>query len=113
MADRSGELMLELKTLRKGRALYGPNLSERVGPALRELCGVLDGDRPIDARRKITERLERLGRELPEDLRVSVMAALAVHPDARQPFYQDRVRWVAGHLRRDERTARRRVDEAT
>ncbi len=41
------------------------------------------------------------------------MAALAVHPDARQPFYQDRIRWVAGHLRRDERTARRRVDEAT
>jgi hypothetical protein len=48
---------------------------------------------------------------LPHDLQVAVLAALAIHRDARLPFYQDRIRWVARYLKRDERTARRRVDK--
>lgn len=113
MAVPSSELVGDLKTLRKGRGLLVTQIDERVGPALRELCGVTDGDGPMEVRRKVAARLQGLARGLPEDLCVAVMAAFAIHPDARQPFYQDRVRWVAEYLRRDERTARRRVDEGT
>ena len=40
----SAEFASELKTLRKGRGIYVPQISERVGPALREVCGVVSGD---------------------------------------------------------------------
>ncbi|HEV2782307.1 MAG TPA: hypothetical protein VGX25_23190 [Actinophytocola sp.] len=39
------------------------------------------------------------------------MAAFGIDRDARLPFYQDRVRWAAEKIHRDDRTARRRIDE--
>ncbi|HEU5470820.1 MAG TPA: hypothetical protein VFV67_09210 [Actinophytocola sp.] len=105
------KLVTELRTLRKGRGLYVGQISDRVGPALREVCGVVDGDGPAEIRRKVADRLESLASGLPEDLRVTLMAAFGIDRDARLPFYQDRVRWAAERIHRDDRTARRRIDE--
>jgi hypothetical protein len=105
-------LIKELKTLRKGRGLFVRQIGERVGPALRDVCNVLDTDGPAEVRRKTSERLESLAGGLPEDLNIAILAAFALHTDARLPFYQERVRWTAQQLNRDDRTARRRIDEA-
>jgi hypothetical protein len=109
--DVHGELVNELKTLRKGRGLYASRIGERVGPALREACQVVAGDDPAEIRRKLARRLDILSGALPPDLRVAVLAAFAVSPDSRLPTYQERVRWAGAALDRDPRTARRRVDE--
>jgi hypothetical protein len=111
MVAHSAELVEELKLLRKGRGIYVPQITERVGPALREACGAAPTDNPGDLRRKVASCLEEHAAGLPQDLQVAVLAALAIHQEARLPFYQDRIRWVARYLDRDERTARRRVDD--
>jgi hypothetical protein len=106
------KLVSELRTLRKGRGLFVGQISERVGPALREACEVSDHDGPAEIRRKVSEHITDWAEDLPDDLRVALMAAFGIDPDARLPFYQDRVRWAADKIRRDDRTARRRIDEA-
>jgi hypothetical protein len=111
MVALPAELSAELKTLRKGRGIDVPRIGERVGTALREVCGIETTDSAGEIRRKLATRLEALAGQLPIDLRVSVLVALAIHPEARLPFYQERIRWVARYLKRDERTARRRVDD--
>ncbi|OLF12403.1 hypothetical protein BLA60_09085 [Actinophytocola xinjiangensis] len=70
-----------------------------------------EDDSPAEIRRKVCTRLENLARSLPADLRVAVMAAFAISPDARLPLYQDRVSWAARKLNRNPRTARRRIDD--
>jgi hypothetical protein len=111
MEGNFANLVSELRTLRKGRGLYVGQISDRVGPALREVCGVVEGDGPAEIRRKVADRLETLAQGLPEDLRVTLMAAFGIDREARLPFYQDRVRWAAERIHRDDRTARRRIDE--
>ncbi|MGK4595262.1 hypothetical protein [Amycolatopsis sp. w19] len=107
VADLSGELRL----LRRGRGVAAPQLRERAGPALQTTFRISEGDDNAEVRRKITEGLLTLARTLPNDLRLAVLAALAMHEEAGHPFYQDRVRWLAHTLDRDDRTARRRIDE--
>lgn len=109
--DVYARLVDELRTLRKGRGLFVGQIADRVGPALRDACGVSDGDGPAEIRRKVAERLESAASGLPGDLRVALAAAFALDREARLPFYQDRVRWAADKIRRDDRTARRRIDE--
>ncbi|WP_199191145.1 hypothetical protein [Amycolatopsis sp. CA-126428] len=108
--DRA-DLVRELKTLRKGRALAG-RVEQRVGPALRSACEVSDADGMVTIRAKVTARLSELSAQLPEDLRLAALAAFAITPEARQPLYQERMRWAAARVDRDPRTVRRRVDEA-
>jgi hypothetical protein len=112
MVARSDLLAAELKTLRKGRGVSVAQIGDRVGPALRTLCGVPDGANVAEVRQKLGDRLEKLAGELPDDLRVAALVALGLHREAQRPFYQERVRWLAEYLQRDERTARRRADEA-
>jgi hypothetical protein len=104
------ELVRELKTLRKGRGLLASHIGERIGSTLRAICGVTDDDGPAVIRQKVARRLESLAGDLPADLRIAVLAAFAICPDARLPFYQDRVSWTARRINRDPRTARRRID---
>ncbi|MEV6908481.1 hypothetical protein [Amycolatopsis sp. NPDC051071] len=106
----TGDLVSELKILRKGRGVAMPQLAERVGPALRAICRLAVEDNATETRRKISERLTILSTELPDDLRTVVLAAFGLAPDARMPFYQDRVHWAAARIDRDDRTARRRID---
>jgi hypothetical protein len=106
------DLIRELKTLRKGRGLYAGRFEERVGPGLRATCAVTDGDGLVATRQKVAARLTELADQLPDDLRLAVMAAFAINSEARLPLYQDRVHWAAMRVDRDPRTVRRRVDEA-
>jgi hypothetical protein len=111
MTAMVGDLVTELKLLRKGRGILMNQLGERVGPALRSVCAVSDGDGTAEIRRKVGNRLQTLADCLPDDLRVAVLAAFALDPEVRLPFFQERVRWAANRLSRDERTARRRIDD--
>lgn len=106
------ELVDELKSLRKGRGLLAGTIEERVGPGLRETCGISDGDGLAVIRRKVAARLSELAEQLPEDLRLATFAAFAIGSEARLPLYQDRVSWAARKADRDPRTVRRRVDDA-
>lgn len=105
------DLISDLKVLRKGRGLFVSRIDERVGTTLRTVCEVTDSDGPAEIRHKVGERLGNWAKKLPPDLRVAVMAAFAIAPDARLPLYQDRVNLAAEKLNRDPRTARRRIDD--
>jgi len=97
--------------LRKGRGLFVSRIDERVGTTLRTVCDVTESDGPAEIRHKVGEQLGNWAKKLPPDLRVAVMAAFAIAPDARLPLYQDRVNLAAEKLNRDPRTARRRIDD--
>jgi hypothetical protein len=62
-------------------------------------------------RHRLTTRLRILAEKLPDDLRLAVTVALALHPDTRHQFLQDRVQFLADLQKRDVRTIRRRMDE--
>ena len=104
-------LLAELKGLRRGRAVYSPDVCDRIGERLREVCAIDRSDPPAVVRQKLTCRLGDLAKTLPDELRVATVAALAIHPHARHLLLQDRLSWLAEQLSRDGRTARRRVDE--
>jgi hypothetical protein len=104
-------LTAELKLIRRGLGLYHPDLARRLGPGLREVCGIT-ADEP-DLRGKVITRLRTAVRTLPAGLGTALLAALNVHPDARGlAKLEDRVDWLATRLHRDARTARRRMDES-
>lgn len=105
------QLVSDLKALRKGRGLFVNNVGERVGHTLRDVCGVTEQDGPVEIRHRVAQRIAHLAGDLPDDLRLAVLAAFGVLPDARRPLYQDRVDWIAARIGRDPRTARRRIDD--
>jgi hypothetical protein len=107
----AAEVAGELKILRKGRGIFTTPLGDRVGPALRGTCGILEDDDQDAMQRKLSACFRPLIESLPDDLRVVLLAAFAWHDEARQPFYQERVHWAATTLERDDRTVRRRIDE--
>jgi hypothetical protein len=111
MAASATELLEELKMLRKGRAVHAGRLGDHVGPGLRELSGITAADGEESIRAKLTSRLGALLEALPDDLALAVRAALGVQPDVQHPFLGDRVQWLADQLKRDRRTARRRMDD--
>ena len=110
--NRHGELVRELKSLRKGRGVHVGRIGERIGPNLSLVCGITGDDGPVTIRGKVVSRLVELAEHLPDDLRVATVAAFALTTEVRMPLYQDRVGWAASRINRDSRTVRRRVDEA-
>lgn len=102
----------ELKTLRKGRGVHTPRIDEQIGPQLRAVCEIDPTDGPGVIRDKLISRLGALAKSLPDDYALAVTAALGIHPDAQDPFLNLRIEWVARRIQRDDRTARRRVDDA-
>ncbi|HST67925.1 MAG TPA: hypothetical protein VLM05_22335 [Mycobacteriales bacterium] len=114
MTYRSEQLVEELKSIRRGRGLHHGRIEERVGPELRRVCGVTPGDTAAAMRTKIVDRLGHAIETLPAELGLSARAALGIHPETYELLQlQERVNWLAAQLRRDVRTARRRVDEAS
>ncbi|AXB45360.1 hypothetical protein [Amycolatopsis albispora] len=107
-----GELVRELRSLRKGRGVHAGRIGDRIGPNLRLMCGITGDDGPVTIREKLVCRLSDLAEQLPDDLRVSTVAAFGLTPEVRLPLYQDRIRWAATRIDRDARTVRRRVDDA-
>jgi hypothetical protein len=112
MSGQQADLVEELKRLRRGRGVHASNLTELVGPGLRRLCAVVEGDDSVTVRHKVTVKLSELATTFPEDLRLALLAELALHPDAGQRLLTQRMEWLSTQLTRDLRTARRRADEA-
>jgi hypothetical protein len=110
MEQHDPDLLRELKHLRKGRGINTARITDQIGPHLRELAGVGCADPTGVVRQALAGTLDRLAGSLPGDLALAVRAALALHPEAQQPFLAERVQWLADRLQRDVRTARRRVD---
>lgn len=109
----SEPLAEEIKAVRRGGGLHHRAVSDRVGPELRRVCAITESDTPSVVRTKLIGRLDRAAGELPDELAVAVRAALGIQPETEKMLQlQDRVDWLAHDLRRDVRTARRRVDEA-
>jgi hypothetical protein len=106
------DLVRELRSLRKGRAVFAGRIEERVGPFLRATCGITGDDGVVTIRRKLATRLTELAEQLPADGRLAILAAFALTTEARLPLYRDRVYWAATRIDRDPRTVRRRVDDA-
>lgn len=104
-------LMAELKILRRGRGVHAPEIGDRVGPALRDVCGIVRDDTPAVVRQKVADRLVVLADRLPDDLKVAVLAAFGLADGARHQFYRERIRWAGVQLDRDDRTVRRRIDD--
>jgi len=63
-------------------------------------------------RGQVSRRLEALCRELPPDLSMAGLVAFGLYLPAQDALLKNRVRWLASHLNRDSRTARRRIDTA-
>jgi len=98
----------EIKALRKGRGLRG-DAARRIGPLLLELAG---GD-SARLRAALAGELSRLSGQLPGELEIAVLAALALHPPtAEMGTYEQRKSWVATEFDRVPRTAERRIEEA-
>jgi hypothetical protein len=111
-AENSFPFVRELNELRRGRGLDATDLHQRIGPCLREACGIAEADSPAAARHKLVLRLTELCGRLPPDLRLAALAALGLHEEAAGEFLDRRISWLAGMLDRDPRTARRRIDLA-
>jgi len=103
----------ELLEIPRGRGMQAGDVADRIGPGLRRACGVTAADSAVTVRRKVGARLTELCERLPGDLKISVLAALALHPLANHQFMQDRMSWAAHQINRDHpRAAIRRMKVA-
>lgn len=110
-AATAESLTAELKLIRRGLGVHHPELARRLGPGLREVCGITD-DEP-ELRTKVITRLRDAAGTLPAELGMALLVSLGTYPDVRGlAKLEDRVDWLAARLNRDVRTARRRMDEA-
>ncbi|MFV2198131.1 hypothetical protein [Nocardiopsis sp. LOL_012] len=105
-------LAQELRRLRARRGLDTDRLADQLGPALRRLVGLTGAETDAEVRDLVTAALNRLPRDLPDDLCLAFLAGMGVHPDARGPVLEQRLEWVAQELHVSPRTARRRLDQA-
>jgi hypothetical protein len=109
----STALAEELKGLRRGRGVHQRAIEDRVGPELARVCGIAPGTERSAVRAAVIEKLGQAVATLPAELSLSASAALGIAPATADLLQlQDRVEWLATQLKRDVRTARRRVDEA-
>jgi hypothetical protein len=108
----TSQIAAEIRLIRKGRGIRARDLQQRVGPHLRELIGESRGD-ASDLRRNLASELRDCAARLPEDLRMAVLASLALLEDTREmELFGDRVTWLAERVSRNERTVLRRIDDA-
>ncbi|MEJ7743107.1 MAG: hypothetical protein WKF73_11455 [Nocardioidaceae bacterium] len=88
----------ELQELRRGRGLDAHDLHGRVGPRIRQACGITETDSPAVVRRKVLLTLTELCSRLPDDLRLAALVALALHQEATNQTLDRRVAWLADHF---------------
>ncbi|GLZ29147.1 hypothetical protein Lesp02_13370 [Lentzea sp. NBRC 105346] len=105
------ELIAELKALRKGRGLDAPDIVARIGPALHAAFSLEADDDPADVRARLISEMKALVSSLPTDLADAVSTAFGLVEGTRTRLYGDRVKLLAQRMRRDERTAIRRIDD--
>ncbi|QKV75288.1 hypothetical protein [Amycolatopsis sp. Hca4] len=114
MSFSSDDVLAELRKLRKGRGVAGPGVAADTGPALRELCKISNEDQPATVREKLRGTLNALTDDFPPDLREIARISLAIEipQDSTGQFLRDRTRWLATRSAVDDRTIRRRLDDA-
>jgi len=82
----------ELQEIRRGRGMQASDIAVKIGPGLRAACGVTATDSPAIVRRKVGSRIIELCERLPEDLKISVLAGLALLPEANRDHPRAAVR---------------------
>ena len=107
-----GTLEEELKGLCRGRGVMASDLRERLGLTLCAMADIDPGGQPDEVRKRLIGFLEEATAGLPEDLRTAFAAALALRQDVQHAFLDGRMQWLADHIQRDKRSARRRVSQA-
>jgi transcriptional regulator with XRE-family HTH domain len=112
MTASATELILELKTLRKGQGLAGEDIAGRIGPHLRQICSIDVNAPSTEVRNKIASWLEKQTESLSADQRIAILAAFAIEPIHQSQWYKDRLDWAAEKLERDPRSVRRKIDYA-
>lgn len=110
MADAVTELAGELKVLRRGRGLQGANVSVEIGPLVRRVCGISDGDDRDTVRRKVHITITEMVSRLPVEQRQPVLAAFGLEQAFLGESFADRVEHVAALHKKTARTIRRHVD---
>lgn len=93
------ELYTELRRLSRGRGAPSADLTT--------LAAYLPQD-GTDVLAALRDRIELL----PVDLRLVALTALGLDPNVDHRFLQRRISWLAATLRCDDRTVRRRIEEA-
>jgi hypothetical protein len=103
----------EVRGLRKGRGVQARELDARLGTYLRELIADANEIDAAARRQVLIAELNACATQLPDDLRTSVLASLALSAETRQKAsFRERVEWLADWLKREYRTALRRIDVA-
>lgn len=112
MTDLAVQVMAEIRLLRKGRGIHAADLDQRLGPHLRTLTAAENGSTP-SRREVLTTVIDASCAGLPDDLDTAIRASLAMNGETRRmALFKDRVRWLAGHIGRIDRTALRRIENA-
>jgi hypothetical protein len=100
----------EIRTLRKGRGLQAGDLDSRLGPLLGELAG---GDDAAVRRKNLMAAISQCTAQLSGEYGIAVEASLALSAETmHEPFFANRVSWLAGQMDREYRTALRRIGQA-
>jgi hypothetical protein len=108
--ELSGQVAVEIRALRKGRGLQAGDLDSRLGPLMRELA---DGADAAARRQALIAQINRCTEQLVDDYRVAIEADLALSAETKQePYFNQRVSWLADRIGRDDRTALRHIDRA-
>ncbi|HEX6347346.1 hypothetical protein, partial [Umezawaea sp.] len=110
MTAPSTSLMTELRALCRGQGVQAPGIDRQVGPALREVCGIVAADGPESVRVKLGRWVTGITDQFPAELRLAVLAPLGLHEGAQSRFLSDRVDFLAKLQDRGPRTIRRRID---
>lgn len=105
-------LIGEIESLRAGAAARDPSLLDRLGPQLRQVCGISDQDPPRQKAAKLRGTIEVMLDDRPA-LRIPLLAILGLHPEAQQETPGKRLDSVTGEIHVGQRTAYRRAEEAT
>ncbi|HEX8866156.1 MAG TPA: hypothetical protein VF821_10920, partial [Lentzea sp.] len=104
------QLMEELRTLCRGRGVQTPGIDLHVGPALRQVCGIVETDGAEAVRTKLRDWVTNAVRAFPAEVRNAVLAPLGLHEEAQFRFLNERIEWLAKQQDRGARTVRRRME---
>lgn len=104
------QLTNELQALCRGQGAQAPGIDRQIGPALRQVCGIDGDDDPETVRTKFRAWVDGIVEGFPTDLRLMVVAPLALHEEAQHRFLADRIEWLAARQDRGPRTIRRRIN---
>lgn len=102
------DLMEELRTVRRGYGVEAGQL--RLGPVLKAVCGIAEGDGPRAQREKLVARLNALVKKLPADRRYTAIQTFGLDGSA-DVRYEQRLARVEDRIDRNMRTVKRRVDD--